>query len=72
MNSNKQNQKITIPQKEYQKLKREYEELGRLLEKAEQQEKSERKAADRLRKKLKRGYDLGSLNYNSRSELHQR
>lgn len=71
--SQKTKQEITIPQREYQKLKKQYNRLGEILKKVEEdkQKGSKKEAAKRLLEKINKGYKLGSLKYKHRSELHR-
>lgn len=67
---------VTIPLKEYQRLKNQYQKLGNFLErferKQDKQTPEKKKAARRLMDKMKKGYALGQLKYKHRSDLHYR
>ena len=71
MSETNQKQKVVISKEEYRKLKKEHERLGELLKRVEQKGESELRNKQLL-ERLKKGYELGSLNYSDRSELYQR
>lgn len=72
MSDDEQNQKVILSREGYRKLREQHKRLGKLLERVEQGKESTQEATNRLLKRLRKGYNLGSLEYNNRSELHQR